>query len=491
MVGSAAAEVAGGSIVGAWTEPFDDLAALRRAAGDVVRLDDEGVEIVDSAAFRGELIDRLAVSAVFGEEAVKAAARWLIRVAAPQLGAFPASIHDLYLAAGRGEYGNRTAPAINVRGLSYDTARTILRAARATETKIVLFELARSEMSYTEQRPGEFASLIFAAAIKEGHQGPVFVQGDHYQFNAKNYAKDPARQTEDVRKLATEAIAAGYFNIDIDASTLVDLSLPTLAEQQRLNYELTAELTEAIRAVEPPGVTVSVGGEIGEVGKENSTVADLHAFMDGYIAALARRGEATGREFPGISKISVQTGTSHGGVVLADGSIAKVNVDFETLAALSKAAREEYSLGGAVQHGASTLPEEAFDRFAAANAIEVHLATAFQNRLYDSAAFPPGLREEIYAHLAANHADERKPDMTDAQFYYTTRKRGFGPFKRQLWTLPAETRAALMAELEPLFALIMRRLGVAGSAGLVDRIVRPVEVPVPAPETLRATRRVG
>jgi hypothetical protein len=172
--------------------------------------------------------------------------------------------------------------------------------------------------------------------------------------------------------------------------------------------------------------------------------------------------------------------------VLPDGSIADVNIDFETLRTLSEVARKEYGLAGAVQHGASTLPEEAFDRFAAANAIEVHLATAFQNRLFDSAAFPTGLRDEIYVHLTANHADERKPGMTDAQFYYTTRKRGFGPFKRRLWGLPAETRAALMAELEPLYALTMRRLGVAGSAGLVDRIVRPVEVPVPVPEELRA-----
>jgi fructose/tagatose bisphosphate aldolase len=460
--------------------------ALRRSLDGIARIEGDGLEIQDASGFREQAIDGLISTAVFGDDPARAAARWVIRAAAPRLGAFPASIHDLYLAAGRGEYANRTAPAINVRGLTYDVARTIFRAARATETKIVLFELARSEMGYTEQRPGEYASNVLAAAIKEGHRGPVFIQGDHYQFSAKTYAQDPGKETKSVRDLAAEAIAAGYYNIDVDASTLVDLSLPTLAEQQRANYELTAELTEHIRAVEPTGVSVSIGGEIGEVGKENSTVADLHAFMDGYVAELRRRGEASGRELVGISKISVQTGTSHGGVVLADGSIADVSVDFQTLAALSQAAREEYGLGGAVQHGASTLPEEAFDRFAAANAIEVHLATAFQNRLYDSGAFPAELRERIYAHLAANHADERKAGMTDAQFYYTTRKRGFGPFKRQLWSLPAETRAALMAELEPLYALIMRRLGVAGSSALVDRIVAPVDVPVPAPEALGA-----
>ena len=69
--------------------------------------------------------------------------------------------------------------------------RAIFRAARANDSKIVLFELARSEMGYTEQRPAEYASNALAAAIKEGHQGPVFIQGDHYQINAKKYKETP------------------------------------------------------------------------------------------------------------------------------------------------------------------------------------------------------------------------------------------------------------------------------------------------------------
>ena len=112
-------------------------------------------------------------------------------------------------------------------------------------------------------------------------------------------------------------------------------------------------MTKFIRQIEPKGVTVSVGGEIGEVGGSNSTVDDLRAFMTGYKKLL-------GSGVKGISKISVQTGTTHGGVVLPDGSIAKVELDFKMLEELSKAAREEYGMAGAVQHGASTLPEEAF-----------------------------------------------------------------------------------------------------------------------------------
>ncbi|CAA9528962.1 MAG: FIG01164266: hypothetical protein [uncultured Thermomicrobiales bacterium] len=473
--------VVAGSEPGLGLRPYEDVAALRRGLDGIATLHDDGVAISDEAGFRGEAIDRVVASAVFGDDALKTTARWLIRVAAPQLGAFPASIHDLYLAAGRGEYANATAPAINVRGLTYDVARTIFRAAQATDTKIVLFEIARSEMGYTEQRPAEYAAAVLAAAIKQHHRGPVFIQGDHFQASAGAYAKNPEAEIKAVRDLAQEAIAAGFYNIDVDASTLVDLSLPTQAEQQRRNYAHSAELTAAIRSFEPDGVTVSVGGEIGEVGKDNSTVADLHGFMDGYLPELKRLGDETGRTLTGISKISVQTGTSHGGVVLPDGSMADVSVDFGTLAELSRAAREDYQLGGAVQHGASTLPESAFGRFAEANAIEVHLATAFQNTMLDSAAFPADLKERIYAHLDANHGDERKSDQTDAQFYYTARKRAFGPFKRELWNLPEETRSAIMADLEPVFALIMRNLGVAGSAALVDRIVRPVDVPVPSP----------
>ncbi|MBA2754706.1 MAG: class II fructose-bisphosphate aldolase [Chloroflexia bacterium] len=466
--------------------PFSTVSDLHRALDGIAVIEGDGVAIEDATAFRAGLVDRLVDTAVFGTDEAKAAARWVLRRAAPALGAFPASIHDLYLAGGQGAYTNATAPAINVRGLTYEVARTIFRAARATDNKIVLFEIARSEMSYTDQRPAEYAACVLAAAIKESHQGPVFIQGDHFQANLKNYGTDPEAEIASVRDLAVEAIEAGFFNIDVDASTLVDLSLPTLAEQQRTNYERTAELTRFIRDHEPENVTISIGGEIGEVGGHNSTVEDLHAFMGGYVPAMDRLSAEAGRPIPGISKISVQTGTSHGGVPLADGTVAGVKVDFDTLARLSAAAREEYGLGGAVQHGASTLPEEAFGRFAEANAIEVHLATGFQNLFYDSAALPAGLKDAIYAHLAANHAGERTEGQTDAQFYYTTRKRGFGPFKRQLWDLPEETKAGIMADLQPAFELVMTRLGVTGSASLVDRLVPPIDVPVPAPDSLRS-----
>ena len=126
--------------------------------------------------------------------------------------------------------------------------------------------------------------------------------------------------------------------------------------QQRVNAENTAELTRFIRSLQPDGVTISVGGEIGEVGKSNSTEEELRAYLDGYLGLLGDGAEP-------ISKVSVQTGTSHGGVVLPDGSVAEVSIDFDTLRRLSTVAREEYGFAGCVQHGASTLPEDAFHHF--------------------------------------------------------------------------------------------------------------------------------
>ena len=90
-----------------------------------------------------------------------------------------------------------------------------------------------------------------------------------------------------------------------------------------------------IRSLQPKGIDVSIGGEIGEVGGHNSTEEELRAYMDGYHEELSSKTA----NFTGLSKISIQTGTSHGGVVLPDGSIAKVNLDFGILLKLSRVAR--------------------------------------------------------------------------------------------------------------------------------------------------------
>ena len=304
---------------------------------------------------------------------------------------------------------------------------------------------------------------MLGAALRESYRGPLFIQGDHFQVNHKKYAVDPQPEVDAVKALVREAVGAGFYNIDIDTSTLVDISKATLAEQQKLNCEVGIDILREVRGAQPKGVTISVGGEIGEVGTENSTVEELRAFMDGFNAALPAG-------MTGLSKISVQSGTSHGGVVLADGSIAAVHLDLDTLERLSVIARDDYRLAGAVQHGASTLPDDAFHNFPAREVAEVHLATNFQTMLFD--AIPASLRAEIYAWLLENAKDERKATDTDEQFFYKTRKKALGPFKERFWAF-AGSDAALAAKYEAKFSFLFRQLAIGDTAATVAKYVKP------------------
>ncbi|MBK6778590.1 MAG: class II fructose-bisphosphate aldolase [Gemmatimonadetes bacterium] len=445
----------------------DHRADLIALYGGAVARAGEGVTVRTPAALASETTDRVVWEAVFGAPAVRDAARWLLWELGQAVGARPASIAAVYFARGRGECRGFTVPAINIRMLAYDSARAVFRAARARHAGAILLEIARSEIAYTEQRPAEYVAVMIGAALREGHYLPIFIQGDHCQVNARKYQADPKAEVEEVKRLIQEEVGAGFYNIDVDTSTLVDLSKETLLEQQRLNFEHAAEITAFIREIEPAGFSVSVGAEIGEVGHKNSTVEELRAFMDGYIPSLRRVGD-----LEGISKISVQTGTSHGGVVLPDGSIAKVKLDLDALAALSTAAREEYGMAGAVQHGASTLPPDAFGNFARLETAEIHLATNFQSLVFDHPALPAELRQRMYAWLDANAQSEKKAGDTPEQFYYKARKKAIGPFKREVWGLPAAARAAIGADLEKTFGFLFDQLQVAGTADLVQRLVR-------------------
>ena len=458
------------------TSPSDlleTLNAVAHLAGDRLVIDDE-------IGFRGAGIRDLAWTAAFTtDEATTAAAQWLVWEASQVLGAHSASIQDLYAARGRGEVHGFTVPAINIRAQTFDMARTVFEAAEQSDVGTVILELARSEQTYTYQRPIDYVTAVLAGAIAANWRAPVFIQGDHYQFNTKKYAADPEAMTEEIRRACRLAVEAGYRNIDIDSSTLVDLSKPTIDEQQRENYVRAAELTALIRTLETDGVTISVGGEIGEVGHKNSTVEELEAYLGGYRRELDARTPGA----HGISKVSVQTGTSHGGVPLPDGGVAEVKLDFEVLRELGEVARA-HGLAGAVQHGASTLPDELFHRFPAIETAEIHLATGFQNAIYEHPAFPKGLQEQIESWCFSNALDERKEGQTDQQFVYTTRKKAIGPFKRELWDL--ETKDEILAAQHRKGSFLFQELRVAGTRELVDRYIHPVEFHRPLPEGLRA-----
>ncbi len=403
-------------------------------------------------------IDNLLYTSLFHkDERIKQKAAQLIYLFAEKYGAKPSSIYSLYQAVGQKELSGLVVPAINIRTLTYDIARRIFRIMAVQNIGVVIFEIARSEMKYTQQSPGEFALSILAAAIKEKYVGPIFIQGDHFQFNKDLFTKNKDDEIKNLQQLITASIAAGFYNIDIDASTLVDLTQPDLNSQQQNNSEMTALLTEFIRKIQPHNTTISIGGEIGHIGDKNSTLPEFEAFMSLYKDKISSTG---------ISKVSVQTGSSHGGTPLPDGSLQKVTIDFSVLKTIGEIAREKYQLAGAVQHGASTLPLSDFEQLKNNGTIEVHLATALQNIIYDY--LPDGIKKDMSEWVVTNLSQDKSSEQTQEQFIYKNRKKAFGPFKKALWDLPDEEKNTILSHIESYLVPIFNKIGISGTKNLTD-----------------------
>jgi len=162
--------------------------------------------------------------------------------------------------------------------------------------------------------------------------------------------------------------------------------------------------------------------------------------------------------------------------------VAEVALDFEVLRELGETARR-YGLAGCVQHGASTLPDELFHHFPKVETAEIHLATGFQNLLYEHPAFPADLHEEIERWCVENCADERKDGESDRQFIYKTRKKALGPYKRALWEL--STKDEIIATQQEKLQYLFHQLAVTGTRATVDAHVTPPKRARPAPESLR------
>ena len=402
-------------------------------------------------------IDELIYSAIFESDS---AAHTQIKAQAEASHIVLASIHNLYQAIGQGEVGGFTVPAINLRTLTYDIAQVIFKLMIESKVGPVIFEIAISEQDYTHQSPHEFASSVLAAAIKTGYTGPVFLQGDHYQFKREKYLEDKQPELERIRTHIRDTIQAGFHNIDIDGSTLVDLEKLDLNEQQRENYTVTAAMTDYIRLLQPSGITISIGGEIGHIGGRNSTVEDFQAFMKGYKSLLSP-GTV------GMSKVSVQTGTHHGGVVRADGTLETAPIDFSVLKDIGNIARADYSLGGAVQHGASTLPDDLFHMFPENGALEIHLSTQFQNIVFDHLS--PELRERMYTW--ARKTVDKQEGLSDEQFIYLSRKKALGEFKRELWQLSDSEKSRILSPISEKLIKLFQTLRIVETRYLLEKYV--------------------
>lgn len=318
-------------------------------------------------------------------------------------GIIEASIQDVYAARSRGETPNVTIPAINTRIYTSSIVYSALTAAKAIGAQHpVIFEIAKSEAGYTGQSYPRFVALAKLGYLMAGAENTnVYLQADHCQVGKDAFWKqldddqsagitdtkellNKNKAVQDSVKLIRSALEAGILNIDIDASVLERLE-GTPEQKQEWNGKVTAYLVAKIREMEAELKlpTVSIGGEVGEIGAQNTTRADVEAYLKWTVDELKTYGKG---DYIGFSKISLMTGTSHGGVKNPDGTVNRnPSLDWDIHAITMGIANPWFD--GAiglvtVQHGASTLAPELFKAFAAVGAIgvgEVHLATEYQN----------------------------------------------------------------------------------------------------------------
>jgi len=435
---------------------------------DVILIIDDKFEILDSKVLQSKVIDKLIYLAIFGDKNTKASARYIIWETALALNIIPSSINNLYMARGRKEIPlNFTVPAINLRLMTYDMAQEIFEIANERNIGTFVFELARSEMGYTNQKPMDYTIAIMAAAIKANWSGPLFIQGDHFQAKAKAMGIPMENEIGSIKTLAKEAIDSGFYNIDIDMSTLVDLDKPNVKDQQIPNIKYTLDLASFIRKHEPEEITISLGGEIGHIGGTNSTVEGLDEYVMGFNYSFHGIG---------LSKIRLQTGTHHGGVVLPNGTLKKLSVDLNILSELSTIAREKYGMGGAVQHGASTLEDKYFSEFPKTTAIEIHFATGLQNLILDHPKFPKTLLSKMYTWIDTEKQTEKEIGWTSEQFHYKLRKKAIGQFEKEIWEIDPIAKKEIMKTLKDRLIFLFNNLNIANTKELVLNKIKPVKI---------------
>jgi fructose/tagatose bisphosphate aldolase len=398
-------------------------------------------------------LQKLAVDLALAPPAEKSEKEANLREITRSAGVYPASIHDFYAATLRQNYPPMAVPAINIRGMTFDIACAAWRAAQKCQAGPIIFELAPFEMVSGSQDFAEYCAIVQAPAVHEGYAGPVFLQGDLFQVNTRE-------DLPYIKEMIISAIQAGMYNLDMNASPLINQDGISPLEQQKLNGRLIAECAAFALDNSPAGIHLSIGGEVGGLGRNNTTIQDLQAFMNIFSESFSNHAN-------GLDKLSARTGTVLGGIVGTDGSISDMPLDLELVEQLAQKLRQDYSIAGLVQHGASTLSVPNLARLAASGVIEVHLGTQIQNIVFDHPAFPAELIEYMRASLLtskANPAETLKtaPSQSREQRFYHSRLNAWGMFKEDLWVLPDGLREEISSALQMWFKTLFSVLNVAG-----------------------------
>jgi hypothetical protein len=278
-----------------------------------------------------------------------------------------------------GKWEGKTVPGDELARLDLPTSAPCSGPAKELDSKLFIFEQAVGEAIYAAQPPAEYTAAVLAAAYARGHQGPVFMQADHDQVNASAYLEE---QRGGNRQAGRHHARAGrrrllqhrYRRLDRGRSLAAD-GAGAAAPQRGADRAF-----HAIRARHRAQGRHHLARRRDRRGRAREHHARRAARVHG---GLREELAAKGKALVPVSKISINTGTYHGGKMQPDGKLADVTVDYELLKTISDICRADFNMSGAVQHGASTLPGHQLAKFPGTGAVETHLALGFTNLTFD------------------------------------------------------------------------------------------------------------
>jgi len=224
--------------------------------------------------------------------------------AALQSGIKFSSFHQLYKAVGCGEIISKFSfPVIDIENNSFEHNCLLFGAMRDSDAHLVGLQLTCLDDALKTRLK---IAKIIAAALMEKYSGPLFLVSQDIFFHAIEFESDRVGEIEKAQNLVKSAIDSCIFNLNIDASELVDQNKVDVSERMLMNLKMVAmSINIWIRMYEPKGLTVSVGGKISRTNNSMTTEKELGDF----IKRLLKEGLRLRFNTPGedICKVTVQT----------------------------------------------------------------------------------------------------------------------------------------------------------------------------------------
>ncbi|MGB3346755.1 MAG: class II fructose-bisphosphate aldolase [Candidatus Humimicrobiia bacterium] len=358
--------------------------------------------------------------------------------------------------------------AINVR--IKHCLRGVMEAAKEADSAII-FEIAKSEIGYTDQSPEEYVNYVKEIADRINFNTPYCIHGDH--ITIPENTPEAIKSAEEIVKKEVEA---GFTSFAIDASHNFDLNAELTREQLADNIKITTRIAKLIEKLmaekgkkrEDYGLEVEVG-EIGkidpETGEQELTTVDEAVT---FIKALNENGV-----YPDL--IATNNGTVHGNIYDEEGNIIPIlGIDAVRTREIASSIAP---LGVKIaQHGITGTPLKLIHKLIDAGIVKGNVATNFQDIAIENMS--PELAKRMADWTMKNYAEKvraKKPKISDREIIGKNIKYAIKVFKHEIEEIDDEYKQKISDASKKSATEFIEAFNGKGSGQIVKDYIRNIK----------------